>query len=281
MNSAFLVGCPRSGTTLLQSMIARHSKVISFPETHFFSGTLPINPLLRRMKIYGKKDKSHITNFLNEHNYTRLTAEKLYSQKRYTHHAWCGKLVDILNKMGAYNSITGEPQAECWLEKTPRHLHYISSIEQTKQPHRFIHILREGKNVVASLHLTTKQYPQKWEGERSVEKCIDWWKKDITASLKYKNKSNHLLVVYEQLIDNPQVVLKKVCDFLSIEFSEKMVSSFHQKAGKLTTDEEQWKARNYSTGLRKSNKLQNHFSEEAIRYISHKTDIVDLSSFYL
>ncbi|HEV2472658.1 MAG TPA: sulfotransferase, partial [Chthonomonadales bacterium] len=32
----FLVGCVRSGTTLLQSLLAAHSEIASFPETDFF-----------------------------------------------------------------------------------------------------------------------------------------------------------------------------------------------------------------------------------------------------
>ena len=36
MQRGFLVGCARSGTTLFQAMLATHSNVTSFPETHFF-----------------------------------------------------------------------------------------------------------------------------------------------------------------------------------------------------------------------------------------------------
>src|ERR1043166_465784 len=36
----FLVGCARSGTTLLQSLLAAHSSIASFPETHFFAATV-------------------------------------------------------------------------------------------------------------------------------------------------------------------------------------------------------------------------------------------------
>ena len=36
----FIVGCPRSGTTLLQSLLAAHPLICSFPETHFFPNTV-------------------------------------------------------------------------------------------------------------------------------------------------------------------------------------------------------------------------------------------------
>ncbi|NJL67494.1 MAG: sulfotransferase [Microcoleus sp. SM1_3_4] len=36
MKRIFLVGCPRSGTTILQSLLASHPEIISFPESKFF-----------------------------------------------------------------------------------------------------------------------------------------------------------------------------------------------------------------------------------------------------
>ena len=35
-NPIFIVGFPRSGTTLLQSLLCTQKGVVSFPETHFF-----------------------------------------------------------------------------------------------------------------------------------------------------------------------------------------------------------------------------------------------------
>ena len=46
MKRIFIVGVARSGTTLLQSMLASHPEIHSFPETHFFV-KLPKIKLLR------------------------------------------------------------------------------------------------------------------------------------------------------------------------------------------------------------------------------------------
>jgi Sulfotransferase family len=37
----FVVGCPRSGTTLVQCILSASSQAFSLPETHFFSFVLP------------------------------------------------------------------------------------------------------------------------------------------------------------------------------------------------------------------------------------------------
>jgi hypothetical protein len=40
MKRVFIVGCPRSGTTLVQALLARYPGVHSFPETRFFEALL-------------------------------------------------------------------------------------------------------------------------------------------------------------------------------------------------------------------------------------------------
>lgn len=82
----FLVGCPRTGTTLIQSLLAAHSQIASFPESHLL--------------LAGGGTR------------------------------W-GQTI--------------------WLEKTPLHLLYIKQFEQFIPGVKFIHLLRNGADVVASL----------------------------------------------------------------------------------------------------------------------------------
>jgi hypothetical protein len=46
----FRIGCRRSGTTLLQSMLFAHSEIFSFPETHFFKFSLAIDEQLTQRR---------------------------------------------------------------------------------------------------------------------------------------------------------------------------------------------------------------------------------------
>ena len=215
-NRIFLVGCPRSGTTLLQSMVASHSQVISFPETHFFSKTLSINPLLRRIKLYGPGSRDFITDFLDEHGYSDI---RPFSDlpPLCTHNRWCKTLLNTIDEMVLAES--GDPKSNnIWgLEKTPRHLFYISSIQQVGYQNKFLHILRSGPDVVASLYLATQKYPEQWGGSRSIKKCISWWNNSIRESLKYQDDPNHLFATYEQLLTNPEKVLESLTDWSSDE----------------------------------------------------------------
>lgn len=278
----FLVGCPRSGTTLLQSMLASHSQVVSFPETHFFSETLPINPLLRRLKLHGKSSRQQVQNFLQKNSYSHLNPfEHESTYKLYSHHRWCQKLGSILDAMIAHEARNATKEHPVWgLEKTPRHLYYISSIKHANSSNKFLHILRKGRDVVASMHLATKNYPDQWDGVRSVEKCIKWWNNCISESLKYQTHPNHHFVVYDQLLKDPEKVLKITCAFLRLGYQQSMIDNFHTTADSLINEEEKWKQKNATESLQKSNKLDNNFEDSTIKYIEeHLTDI-DLSRFY-
>ena len=69
----FIVGCARSGTTLLQSILASNKAIASFPETHFFRGTIPKYRVLQWFKFYSKKDQEFIRHFLK-----KIQREDLY-----------------------------------------------------------------------------------------------------------------------------------------------------------------------------------------------------------
>ncbi|MDZ7659813.1 sulfotransferase [Fodinibius sp.] len=278
-NRIFLVGCPRSGTTLLQSMVASHSHIVSFPETHFFSETLSINPLLRRIKLYGPGSRNFINDFLIEHGYSDI---RPFSDlpPLCTHSRWCKALLHTIDEM--ILAASEDPQSNnIWgLEKTPRHLFYISSIQQEGYQNKFLHILRSGPDVVASLYLATQNYPKQWGGSRSIKKCISWWNNSIKESLKYHDDPNHLFATYEQLLKNPQTVLQSICNYMEIDYQEKMTEDFHNRAEALTKEGEEWKQRNSKQSLSKSNKLKQHFDDETIAYIKKNILSIDLTQFH-
>lgn len=280
----FLVGCPRSGTTLLQSMLVGHSKIVSFPETRFFPRTLPINPLLRRLKLYGSKSRAIVQEFLEENDCRTITPFKDSQTSRWvTHNTWCRELIEVIDQIIRQKTPDDINHETIWgLEKSPRHLHYVSSIDQARQENKYLHLLRYGPDVVASMYLVTNRYPEQWNGKRSVRKCIQWWNHSMRASLKYCESPNHFFVVYDQLVKSPEKVLQPVCNFLHLNYQKSMIDNFAQTAEVLTNADEdaKWHKRNKSQSLSKSNKLEKHFDSSAIRYIKKKTFDVDFTQFY-
>jgi hypothetical protein len=275
MERVFLVGSSRSGTTLLQSMITCHSKVVSFPETHFFDDTLPLLPILRPFKLYGKKDREIVSSFLHRYHYRGLKPFRFVpGHKKYRHKNWCRRLLGIIDGMAAYHS-----GSKIWLEKSPRHLFYIDSLTLADPKLKFIHMIRNGADVVASMHLASINHTKDWGEERSIKKCIRYWKKNIAKSEQYKDDPRHFYVHYKRLLDETEIVLKEICRFLLIGYEPDMATKFHHKAPALITEEEPWKTRNTKKTLEKSNKLDKHFDDSMIDYIIQETKPVNLQQF--
>lgn len=229
----FLVGCPRSGTTLLQSLLAAHPEIASLPESRFFQYAVPCqrypkpNYQSRRYKLgmISTILKPRLTEFFQQeinrpdllHYFPKIPLLRLYS----------------LQFIKIMNIIAEEENKSIWLDKTPEHLYFLKEIEKFVPKVKMIHLIRNGSHVVASLYEVTHKYPESWDGAWDIERCIDRWKQSIEVSRRYLQKENHIMVRYEQLVANPPEILKKICKFIGVEFDEMMITEYNSAAQKL------------------------------------------------
>ena len=149
----FLVGCPRSGTTLLQSMLATHSQIASFPESHLLlvSSRTRRGRWLRKAGIVPPDMRHRLQQFLQEVGHPELMPRRIYRLQPFI-----TTFVGILDRLASFQGKTG------WLEKTPGHLYYIDDFARACPDARFIHLVRNGADVVASLYEVTQHYPEVW-----------------------------------------------------------------------------------------------------------------------
>ncbi|UXX81109.1 sulfotransferase [Reichenbachiella carrageenanivorans] len=225
----FIIGSPRSGTTLLQNSLLRSDSIFSFPETHFFYPLCNTNKVFKRLHISNKKK---ISNRCRELGIT--TSERPYRLDHWTYKYWISKLVDHLDSTAISNG------KRIWIEKTPMHLHYIPIISKYVPNAYFIHTLRSGKDVIASIYNYSTKHPDIW-GERSLEQCISRWNSDIVISKQYVNTKKHIFVVYEKFIQsidaNTKDILKQldikqdISDFTDKNFDQTVLNNEPWKQG--------------------------------------------------
>lgn len=246
------MGCPRSGTTLLQSLIASHSKVISFPETHLLSNTVPIHRLGQICKIYGSVSRNRLKETLIQlglnKNAVSLPDHLIFSTSEWI--SYVLRNIDKLARSLSNSSITH------WLEKTPRHLHYADLLETVNPEIRFIHIIRRGEQVVPSLYFATQDHPEEWDGARSLKKCVYWWNRSIGLSKSHLGKPNHQFVSYSQVTSDPAKVMKRICTFLDLDYEPSILDEFNQTADSLIQESEEWKHNNRSPDISASSKFE-------------------------
>jgi len=253
----FIVGCPRSGNTLLQALLSAHSQIMSFPEIHFFQQS--IGQLERR--FFGNFPSSIKSwfKFYLENLCVALSIAKprvpRQSIYKFLKKISREDMVIFLPKFNFFikqnidtflkilDKLTLEQSKVIWMEKSPTNLNYIDIIEKFIPSAKFIHIIRNGVDVVASIHDAALKYPKPhWWGQiyHNSDRCITRWIVSIRISQKYSDKANHKIVKYEELVKNTRQVLKSLCDFIGIEYKDAMMQNYKASNQKLMMPEHKW-----------------------------------------
>jgi hypothetical protein len=267
----FLVSCPRSGTTLLQSLLAAHPEVASFPESHLFQNLW----MYRWSRLFGLasfRGREQLNWFLREIDQEKLQ-QQLPKNARFIRQY--GKVLQA-----ALDNATQAQGKSIWLEKSPEHVCYIRYIEASVADAKFIHLIRNGSDVVASLYDVTRKYrqPDVWGDEPwELDKCIHHWVRSIQLGRPYYHKPNHILVRYEKLVENPESILRELCDFIETSFNPIMLEDYGKTAEKVILKNEAWKA-SVAQPINNANstKFYQLFTQEQQQYILNNLSVVNL-----
>jgi LPS sulfotransferase NodH len=257
VDRVFLVGIVRSGTTLLQSLLAAHSRITSFPETMFFRflvgerlawwrGKPPttvaekarcaISRLSERLGLAHPKARERVSTLLAE--VRRPDLQALFPLKGRSMRRQADAFAQILDRLARDKGKT------VWVEKSPEHIAYVDLIERHVRPVRFIHLVRNGADVVASIYDAAQKYPGTHWGAHwgTVDRCIAQWNEAVRLTQKHMHKPNHHVVTYERLVEDTPAVLAELCDFLGVPFEESMLQGYAKAANQLVRNKRGWQA---------------------------------------
>lgn len=92
-----------------------------------------------------------------------------------------------------------------WLEKIPRHIHRVQVLRDAFPQARFLIMVRDGRDVVASLK---KRYGD-------TTQSVNRWVADTQASLAQSYRSDYRIVRYEDLIERGPEEVVKILEFLN------------------------------------------------------------------
>lgn len=226
----FLVGCPRSGTTLLQSLLAAHPRLASFPETHAFAHLLPRARPLRALRLSPPWGRPRLRKTLAE-----LGDDRPLRLAGWWAPAAARRVIAVLDAAAL------ERGRSKWLEKTPRHLHYIEEIERWVPRSSFVHLVRDGAEVVASLVRVTREAPEVWRGARSLETCLARWVGDVSLTARHAGRPGHVVVLYDELARDPERLLRYLCPRLGLDYDPAMLTGYARESVRLVRPGETWK----------------------------------------
>lgn len=134
------------------------------------------------------------------------------------------------------------PEHSYWLEKTPASLIHMDRLKHVFPEARFIHIVRDGRDVIASMLETGikpiashKRYPatRAWAGELSFEKAAIYYRDVIGIGRELMEKlppDSCLELRLEDLSRNKEQELSRIGEFTGLEITPEMLAFDLSKA---------------------------------------------------
>lgn len=221
MEYFFIVGCQRSGTTMVQQALNRHSQVMIPPETGFFTHVLGHTRLGQASQL--RSINSDLGIHLPE---PQRRIHRTHDVRRY---------FDELAHQ--YRETDAQKSVRLFGEKTPHHVLRIRRIARHFPGSKTILVYRDGRDVALSL----TKVP--WFSDDLLV-CFEHWLRCCrhhqwalrTASLQVH------CVKYETFVDQPETQIRSICSFLGIEPEPAMSKPDGRVIGVAHSDRE-WMAR--------------------------------------
>lgn len=274
MKRTFVVGCPRSGTTVVQAMLARHPAVFSLPETGFFAhvhGNLAWRwgdaharhraPRLRQRLGFTRKHEREL--FLSLQRITTAAPDAL-PRPSLRMHTLQRRFIRLLDELAL------AAERGMWLEKTPNHLLYLPEIESLVPDARFVHVIRPGAEVIASLIDASLLFDG--SDDAFGGGAVHWarrWNRAVQIHRSYMSHPRHYLLFLEDLIAQPQQEWKRLCRFLELDPAQSLDDHCTQVIADL--DQEPWKRRALNGRLHApESKVDSLFGPKVQRWLQAK-----------
>ncbi|MGH2759615.1 MAG: sulfotransferase [Actinomycetota bacterium] len=194
----FVVGARRSGTNWLQRIVGAHPAVASIPsETYLFSHGFP--PLVERFH--------HSALGSGQTGFVYMDRDAMLDGLR-----------DFADSVFEGMRAGLDPGAERIVERTPDHVRHLALMGEVYPDGRFLHIVRDGRDVARSLR------SQPW-GPSSIAEAAEEWRSAIEAARSAAPQLEHYLEVrYEDLLADPRSGIRTVLDWLGLASDDETVS---------------------------------------------------------
>lgn len=233
----FVVGNSRSGTTMMGRILGKHPDIFTFHELHFFgelwsskdSGTnitktAAINLIANLLSIQREgylNSKRNPKRFIAEAEIILNKTKESYTKE------------EVFSKMLINEASLSEKSIPC--DQTPRNLFYVEDILALYPEAKIINMVRDPRNVLLSQknkwkrrYLGAKNIPFK----EAIRAKINYhpitisklWQANINHMKSFEGNSSVLTIKFEKLLETPEGMIKKTCDFLEIDYFNEMLN---------------------------------------------------------
>ena len=232
-NPLFILGYPRSGTTLLRALLGSHTKIHLLHESELIhamrSAGISVSEPIKR------ENYPQILEQLQKINVCRRHLSALPSEK-------ISELIncpDDLSLKEIYEFLLPKPEnVEIWGEKSLGNVFHIPELRELYQNAVFVNIIRDPRAALLSHYrkrfATSSDYLPVFE-RRSirffVHGAVEWkrWLDSVNTARDLFGDDVIVQVRYEDLITEPEKHLKRICAKVGVEFEPDMMNESLRK----------------------------------------------------
>jgi hypothetical protein len=205
----FVLGSPRSGTTLLYDMLlSAGGFAVYLAESNVFNllaprfGDLGLRASRRRLLDSWLNSKLHRASGIDAERIRRRVLEDCRNP---------GDFLQIV--MEEICTLQSMPR---WAENSPEAILYLPLIKQLIPNARVLHIIRDGRDVATSLGRLRYVHPLPWEDLHSTIGCGLYWEWVVQQGRGFGRAlgNDYLEVHFEELLDRPQATLDTIGRFI-------------------------------------------------------------------
>jgi hypothetical protein len=233
----FVVGCPRSGTTLLRVMLDQHPQLAVTNDAAFIVKTIRnVYPQLKKRRIsrgYSPPMTAEVVDYLlQSHRIDSmgLTESQLREMagRCETYTAFVAAVYDQYARLHG-KSLAGD--------KTPDYARRLPMLHAMFPQARIIHIIRDGRDVALSTREWVASEPKGpcnfalWN-QHPMGTIALWWRWLVNSGRRDGAALGPALyheIRYESLLANSEAALRELTDFLELPFAEQMLR-YHEKS---------------------------------------------------
>lgn len=283
----FIIGHPKSGTSLVTSLLDSHKELLVISEeSDFYSSTWPQAKLLNYQWKLSKDQKADaITNYIvgvthfkyyfrgnvendisGNLNYSEFPTKKFKEELiSFTRSSLYGKrfrrkklFEAILNAYLLSNVRLNHEDLKYFVEKTPKHTWFVKEIKKDFPKAKFIFVCRDPRDNYLS-------YKRKWGDKMSAVRFSKSWNDAIGVYDEVHNKTNMHFLKYEDLLSDPVRVLKELVLFLEIEWNDTLLQP--TRSGKLWKGNSMFNSGSTSIHTESVGRFRNNIWDEDISII--------------
>lgn len=216
----FIIGKPRSGTKLLARILEQHPYIaLEVSETQFIPNYLRRQELIKDLHI-----KSNFIRFYN--SVIQTTYFKTYHKNLISADEWYELCTDysfynVLEVLLKYYSNQLDNPKSVWGDKSNNYITHVKLLKHHFPTSKFIHIVRDVRDASLSSYKAWRtnifRYSQRWYND--INK--------ICKDFEQISDSDYFEFRYEDLLKDPEKIIKKCLDLLGLEFYRDMLT-FHK-----------------------------------------------------